>query len=95
MIPNAFRFLIEVLFYSVRRWITFRFSYSFTGGRFLFRRVSLFVTRSILEISSVFNEDVGVRFTDSRFYSFKAVNNAISMFLSTSIKPLQTTIYIL
>lgn len=31
MIPNAFRFLIEVLFYLVRRWGRLRFSYSFTA----------------------------------------------------------------
>lgn len=59
-LPNAFWFLIEVFFYLRRRSLRLRFSCSFTAGRFLFRRVLLFVTRSILTIRSGFNEDVGV-----------------------------------
>lgn len=76
MIPNAFRFLIEVLFYFVRRIPDYVSRIRLPLGRFLFRRVSLFVTRSILAISSTFNEDVGVlRFTELRFYTFKAADN--------------------
>lgn len=41
MIPNAFRFLIEVLFYLARRSARLRFSYSFTGR-------SVFVSSSFI-----------------------------------------------
>lgn len=54
MIPNALRFLIEVLFYLVRRSPDYISRIRSPIGRFLFRRVSLFVTRSILTISECF-----------------------------------------
>lgn len=46
MIPNAFRFLIEVLFYLARRSARLRFSYSFTA-RTVFVSTSFIVRNEI------------------------------------------------
>lgn len=60
MIPNAFRFLIEVSFYLVRRSPRLRFSYSFTA-RPVFVSTRFIVRNEIDFIDKLsFNEDVGV-----------------------------------
>lgn len=69
MIPNAFTFLIEVLFYLVQRSPRLRFSFLvFTAPVFVPTRL---IVRNEIDFCDklAFNEDVGVLVAESHFYS--------------------------